>query len=229
MVARRSSGRCGGATRVALSERTLQLSVTDVALAHFPPPVGFGGRGRARLLELGVRAHVDYQAEARARDPSFTAEVPVRAELELEGFRVTLGGRCDGVRQTPEGLRVEELKLARSDPPADWLRGAASLQAALYAWLLAEERAVVCSAELVWLRPERSPRRELVDLQREAARERCREAVAGFLASAREREAELARRRGAAPALRAPFAVLRPGQAESRAPWSARSSSASTS
>ncbi len=181
-----------------------------------PRPVGFAGRFNAAAFARGSEAHVAYQREALAAVPGFEAEVAVRGVRDRGGWRITLSGRCDGVRASePRGQTIiEELKfVARGAPSGAW-REAASIQAALYAWMLEGERTEDCRAELVWLSPAAEPRRELPVVSRIEALAVLDEVIDRAIAEAIATSAEFARRRAAAVRVAFPFAQLRAGQAE---------------
>jgi DNA excision repair protein ERCC-2 len=191
----------------------LHLSVTEVALSQLPRAIGFAGRLR-ELFTLGVEAHLAYQRSAAESVAGFEAEVAVRGRRDRGGWRVTLGGRCDGVRPVRDGLVVEELKHVAHGAPSRALREAASLQAELYAWMLEPARAATCSAEIVWLAGDAVTSREPGLLSREAMLARLDTFIDAAIAAAMASEEELARRRAAAPSVAFPFEQLRPGQAE---------------
>ncbi len=177
-----------------------------------PRAIGSAGRLREQFA-AGVLAHLAYQRDAREALPGFEAEVVVRGLRERAGWRVTLGGRCDGVRPSGAGFVVEELKHVAWGVPSRALREAASVQAALYAWMLEAERDAACAAEVVWL-SRTGTTREPALLSRSEALAWFDETIARAAAEATALHEELARRRAAAPHVAFPFAQLRPGQAE---------------
>lgn len=188
--------------------------MTEVALSRLPRPVGSAGRLR-ELFAAGAEAHAAYQREALAAVPHFEAEVALRGEREQAGWRVTLGGRCDGVRPSAPGWVVEELKHVAHGAPSRALREAASVQAALYAWMLEPARGASCGAELVWLGAGGSvASREPALLSRAEALAWLDAAIAQAIAEAVATHAERTRRRAAAGSVVFPFAHTRPGQAE---------------
>jgi len=189
--------------------------VTEVALSRLPRPVGFAGRLR-ELFAAGAEAHVAYQREALATVAGFEAEVAVRGVREHMGWRITLGGRCDGLRPADEcaGWVVEELKHVSLGVPSRALREAASVQAALYAWMLEDARGAACRAELIWLAGGVVTAREPALLSRGDALGWLDAAIARAIAESIATHDELARRRAAAPLVSFPFAQLRRGQAE---------------
>ncbi len=63
-------------------------------------------RSAFRVVE-SVRLHKELQKKGGA---VYTAELPVTASFESNGFTVTLSGRADGVIQTEDGYIVEEIK-----------------------------------------------------------------------------------------------------------------------
>jgi len=188
--------------------------VTEVALSRLARPVGFAGRLR-ELFALGAEAHVAYQREAARRVPGFEAEVPVRGLRERGNWRVTIAGRCDGLRPASGGgFVVEELKHVAHGAPSRALREAASVQAALYAWLLEPARAAPCAAEVVWLARGGASAREPALLSRAEALAWLDAAIDHAIAEATETHAELTRRRAAALQIALPHERARPGQEE---------------
>jgi DNA excision repair protein ERCC-2 len=184
--------------------------VSDLALAAEPGP-GFAGRGGALAVALGQALHVAYQGQARAEDPAFEAEVPLRESLSYRGWQVSLRGRADGVRPEGEGWRVEELKSLPARREA-WLP-AWRLQAALYARMLQHARRAPARAELVWIGGA-APLREPVALSANEIERALARALDACLAELARRQALRAAWRDAAASLRFPFPALRPGQAE---------------
>ena len=63
-------------------------------------------RSAFRVIE-SVRLHKELQKKG---GDVYTAELPVSADFEANGFTVTLSGRADGVIQTENGYIVEEIK-----------------------------------------------------------------------------------------------------------------------
>jgi len=189
--------------------------VTEVALSRLPRPVGFAGRLR-EMFAAGAEAHVAYQRESLATVAGFEAEVAVRGARGQMGWRVTLGGRCDGLRPVEEGAGwvVEELKHVGHGAPSRALREAASVQAALYAWMLERTRGASCRAELIWLCQGVITAREPALLSRDKALDWLDAAIARAIAESVATHEELTRRRAAAPLVSFPFAQLRRGQAE---------------
>ncbi len=173
------------------------------------------------MFALGVEAHVIYQREARGSVAGFEAEVAVRGERSRAGWRVTLAGRCDGVRPAAErapGKRaswvVEELKHVARGAPSRSLREAASIQASLYAWMLEGARTEPVAAELVWLRAGRVVAREPALHSRSMLLAWLDDAIDRAIAEAVASHEEFVRRRAAAATLSFPFPALRPGQEE---------------
>ena len=60
--------------------------------------------------ELGREVHQEYQSAQRRAFPGYRAEVPLGCEFEVDGFRVTVQGRMDGVYRDDGGWVVEEVK-----------------------------------------------------------------------------------------------------------------------
>jgi DNA excision repair protein ERCC-2 len=187
--------------------------VSDVALSRLAPPIGFAGRLR-ELFAAGAEAHAAYQRSAAATIAGFEAEVPVRGARDRAGWRVTLAGRCDGLRPDAQGWVVEELKHVARGAPSRALREAASVQAALYAWMLESARGAACRAELVWLAGGAVIAREPAALSRDEALGWLDTTIARCIEQAVADHEERARRRAAAASVVLPFAQPRAGQAE---------------
>ena len=189
--------------------------MTEVALSQLPRPVGFAGRLLLQFA-LGVEAHLAYQRAALESVAGFEAEVSVRTERSRAGWQVTLSGRCDGLRPRNDGAGwwIEELKHVARGTPSRALREAASVQAALYAWMLEAARAAPCAAEVVWLAPGGSASREPALLSRDAALAWLDAAIERAIAEVTATHEEFAQRRAAASRVVFPFAELRTGQAE---------------
>jgi DNA excision repair protein ERCC-2 len=187
--------------------------VTDVALSRLAPPVGFAGRLR-ELFAAGAEAHAAYQRSAAASIAGFEAEVPVHGARDCAGWRVTLAGRCDALRPDAQGWVVEELKHVARGAPSRALREAASVQAALYAWMVESARGAACRAELVWLAGGAVMAREPAALSRDEALGWLDVTIARCIEQAVADHEERARRRAAAASVVLPFAQPRAGQAE---------------
>lgn len=90
--------------------RTLSLSVGDLC----SEPAGSGSLNLVPLRdlrgELGREVHQEYQSAQRRAFPGYRTEVPLGFELEVDGCRVTIQGRLDGVYRDRQGWVVEEVK-----------------------------------------------------------------------------------------------------------------------
>ncbi len=92
-------------------KRLLELGVGDLVRHGGPVAIRAAPYQRSRL-EAGVAEHRAWQCDpetAGERD-GFRAEVAVRHELELDGYRVRLEGRIDGLHRSGDGWVVEEVK-----------------------------------------------------------------------------------------------------------------------
>jgi DNA excision repair protein ERCC-2 len=136
--------------------RTVVLSVRDL-VEHVAPSgdlrVDVVQRSASRL-EQGRRAHVDWQRGRAAVDPRYRAEVSVRADVEVEGWRVTIMGRVDGLIEEEDRKVVEEIKssllegdrLCRTGME-DWASHVEQLQA--YLWVCARQNGGATVGRLV--------------------------------------------------------------------------------
>ncbi len=111
----------------------------------------FSGLDRAAE---GSRIHRRLQKQA---GPDYTAEVPLRLDVEADGFCYRLSGRADGLLDTPGGLVVDEIKtlggsiqhLAEADYPAHWAQGYC------YAHILCQQRGLAhCGVQLRYVSAE---------------------------------------------------------------------------
>lgn len=89
---------------------TLTLSVGDLC----SEPAGSGSLNLVPLRdlrgELGREVHQEYQSAQSRAFPGYRTEVPLGCELEVDGCRVTIQGRLDGVYRDRGGWVVEEVK-----------------------------------------------------------------------------------------------------------------------
>ncbi len=117
--------------------RTLRLNVHD--LVEGPAVSGEpAAPASIRRAQDGTRIHSEHLAQHAGTD--YRKEVVVSFELDRSGYRVTIDGRIDGLRQTPAGVVVEEIKSyagpAGAVPTGDAHRPHAE-QCAFYCLLLA--------------------------------------------------------------------------------------------
>jgi len=93
-----------------LESRSFAASVTDLVGESGNRAIGLNGSGLSRLW-IGQELHRRVQEELAAVSPGFEAEVPVRFETVVDGWRVTVVGRADGViRLDDHVVRVDEIK-----------------------------------------------------------------------------------------------------------------------
>lgn len=124
--------------------RAVTLSVRDIADSsdyRFAGPMAVGLRKRA---EMGREAHESHQGAREEEMTSYRRERSLRYETEVEGWRVVVVGRIDGVFTDPQGRTViEEVKtvLANADALERMDEGTYphySRQLQLYRYLLEE-------------------------------------------------------------------------------------------
>jgi len=91
--------------------RLITASVGDLAGEGSQRAIGLSGSGLSRMW-IGQELHRRVQQQLIDSEPGFRAEVPVSAELEIDGWTLALTGRADGVLygndQAPR--RVDEIK-----------------------------------------------------------------------------------------------------------------------
>ncbi len=91
-------------------QRTLSLSVGDLCSeAAASGSLNLVPLGDLRG-ELGREVHQEHQATQSRVFPGYRAEAPLGWEFEVDGFRVTVQGRMDGVYRDDGGWVVEEVK-----------------------------------------------------------------------------------------------------------------------
>src|SRR5581483_3685558 len=99
--------------------RAVTLSVRDIADAgdyRFSGPMAVGLRKRAAM---GREAHESHQGAREEAVASYRRERSLRYETEVEGWRVVVVGRIDGVFTDPQGRTViEEVKTVLAAPDA---------------------------------------------------------------------------------------------------------------
>jgi DNA excision repair protein ERCC-2 len=92
------------------STRTLSVSVGDLVTADaFPGSVSLAPMLRQRAA-MGRQVHVAHQAEQRAVQPSYRAEVAIQHRRVVDEYTVHIHGRIDGLYSEGEVLIVEEIK-----------------------------------------------------------------------------------------------------------------------
>jgi len=93
-----------------LERRHLIASVSDLAGEPGTRAIGLSGSGLSRLW-IGSELHRRLQSEFETAEPGYRSEVPVKLELEIDGWTVELIGRADGVVFKDEKpIRVDEIK-----------------------------------------------------------------------------------------------------------------------
>ena len=93
----------------------------------------------AERMQEGLKGHVAIQS---AYPAGYKSEVPLRLTLDVCGMQLTVQGRADGLLETADTLRVEEIKTTRmpladiseNDFPVHWA------QAEMYGFMLCELR-----------------------------------------------------------------------------------------
>ena len=198
----------------------LRVAATDLARRAAGLRLGFAGRGGWQRAWLGQSAHAAYQQRAQLADPHFEREVSLDHSLAVGAWQVTVHGRADGIREELQDgaphLLVEELKTRpRTGSPAPAVHRAHRLQVAIYAWMLRASRPGPVRAELVWIDADgNATGREPVEIAGAELEHQLAPALEALVAEAEENAALRARRRRAAPTVRFPFELLRPGQQE---------------
>ncbi len=88
-------------------KKSLKIAVRDL-VAHVlrSGDLSFEFLSAGRPVD-GIRIHQKIQ---QSRPENYTAEVPVSHLVETEMFKLTIGGRIDGVYQNKDGVLVEEIK-----------------------------------------------------------------------------------------------------------------------
>ena len=115
-----------------------------------------GGLQRASTrMEQGRSAHTEWQTERR--DEHYEAEQKISCEIEVSGWRCTVGGRADGVDRAGSHVVVEEIKSSLMDgfslvgtTQEDWPSACAQL--AIYVWMLSRRAKSVCRVAWCWCR-----------------------------------------------------------------------------
>ena len=98
------------AITVDLAGKRIEAAVGDLLAEQDQRAIGLAGTGLTRLW-IGQELHARIQGELAAEDADYRAEVPVAAELEVDGWTLHLSGRADGVQYAGDRpLRVDEIK-----------------------------------------------------------------------------------------------------------------------
>lgn len=204
------------AVQVDLAKRKVWASVHD--LLPEASSSGWPGEGRIRLA-VGSELHRLVQARLAGEHPHYRPEVPVDAELDLDGWTLAVSGRCDGVFSPPQGRPVvEEIKTLhfRTDlyrPDAELARQRFQWQVRLYAYCLYPQGHAQARLRLVDLGGEEE-RVEEVRWSPAQVEAYLRGRVAAFVGQAEKRAVLLARWQETAQRLVFPFPEVRPVQRE---------------
>lgn len=164
---------------------------------------------------LGNEVHARYrERREREQESAFEAERAVKLDLEVDGFRVTLSGRIDGLLEQPDGPHVEEVKSVIEHGSVDLT--SARLQVCTYALALVragEMRPVTTRVVLISIADD-DERHVPVAFDADATEAKLADLVRGtILAAERARRLTLARAHWA-ETLAFPHPELRSGQAE---------------
>src|SRR5262245_56186729 len=121
------------------ARKEIHLSVRDLVPADPGDRFGMFAGGLFSRLADGAAIHREIETERLGAAPGYRKEVTVRYERFVDGYRMLVLGRIDGVHDLGAGsLVVEEIKtLSRLDLEREPTRMAAyRSQALIYAFLL---------------------------------------------------------------------------------------------
>jgi DNA excision repair protein ERCC-2 len=198
---------------------TLWLSVGElIAPGDFPGSVSLTPRLRQRAA-MGRQVHTTHQAEQRAEQPSYRAEVTVHHQLVVDDYTVHIQGRIDGLYEIDDMLIVEEIKslLLPEEQFAAITLGdypAYERQLTLYVYLLHQQHDGPVQGHLVLVNLTGSQRKVLA-----VAPDVCHcetlilQHIRRILARCQARIARAAQRQSHLDQLRFPFSTPRPYQA----------------
>lgn len=199
-------------------ERTLAASVRDLAAGVSQRAIGLTGTGLTRLW-IGQELHRRVQEELAAVEPGFEAEVSARLETAVDGWKVTVVGRADGVVRGDDGVvtRVDEIKTLHFAVDLHNLFASERLeqfrrQAALYAAMLSPPDRPAPARLLLVDIVTREEREEEVIWDHAAVEAWLRQAVRRVIAVELRRLARLDELREAAATLPFPHPEMRPAQ-----------------
>jgi DNA excision repair protein ERCC-2 len=195
-------------------QQMLEISVADLVDADLRRNLGFSQRGGYERLWLGQAIHRTYQEEALASDGSYKSELPIVVETGHGDWGVTIRGRIDGLRTTPEGaVIVEEIKSVRRGDLSSSVRQIYERQALVYAWMLDVNGETVGGAELVLIEiGSHSVERHVLDIDLEATERRVRSRIASLIVEFDLRREKAERRKIFGKDLSFPYPDIRPGQ-----------------
>jgi len=126
---------------VDLSARRITAAVGELTGEGAGRVIGLGGSGLSRLW-LGQELHRRKQSALHESEPEFASEVPLTAEMEIDGWTISLVGRADGVLfDGKAAVRVDEIKTLHFAVDLNGLYADERLepfrkQLRLYAWML---------------------------------------------------------------------------------------------
>ncbi|MHC4972260.1 MAG: helicase C-terminal domain-containing protein [Planctomycetota bacterium] len=191
---------------VDLENREICASVRALAAWPPDPPRPAGWLARARVA-LGNEVHRRYRLERTRTTPGFLAEVAVSLTHEVDGFRVRLTGRADGVIRNADEVVVEEVKSVGH--PA--VQAAHAFQLRLYALCLARAADAV-RGRLLLVTANDETRSVDVDCDPGRTERELEARLRAVIEAARAGAARARARAALAEELRFPYARLRPGQ-----------------
>jgi DNA excision repair protein ERCC-2 len=206
------------AVRVDEENKTVALSVRDLAGEGGLDLFSAGPGLLPQRTILGQIVHARHQEKRIADHPGYRREVAVSHEIEVEGYKVSISGRIDGLLETEEEVLVEEVKsvflrpeeLAASSPESF---PAFSDQLRIYCYITALQKKKPVRGSLILVNITTGEEKILslpVVVEEIGALVEGR--LRAILFQWREHLAALERRRLAAPALRFPFDSVRPHQ-----------------
>ncbi len=98
------------AASIDLREQTITASVSDLVGEPDQRAIGLGGSGLTRMW-IGQELHRRIQQEMVESESGYRPEVPLDAELSIDGWRLRIAGRADGVvYDDGVPVRVDEIK-----------------------------------------------------------------------------------------------------------------------
>ncbi len=204
--------------RIDPSAHRIEVSVGDLVADPEARAIGLSAGGTLRA-RLGGELHRLLQRELAA-EPGYTAEVPVRRELEVDGWSVAVSGRTDGVLLAGgRPVRVDEIKTLHFATELHGRPDRSRLeryrnQLRLYAYLLATSEAEPAARLILVDITTGERRQEEVPWSRRAVAAWLRSAVHRLLAAHAAAEARRRRAERLARELPFPHPEWRPGQRE---------------